>query len=186
MSYEDKKKEFIEIYNKHIKRDGADKLLDYLENRSDFFTAPASSQYHLSRVGGLCEHSINVYNCLLDYLSRPTAAIAALLHDVCKTDCYVMSTRNKKDKVTGKWTEVPFYEYKDKMPYGHGEKSVYIISGFMRLSREEAFAIRYHMGYSNTDDTRNVSAAFEMYPLAFALSTADMEATYYVETPRSE
>ena len=71
MSYEDKKKEFIEIYNKHIKRDGADKLLDYLENRSDFFTAPASSQYHLSRVGGLCEHSINVYNCLLDYLSRP-------------------------------------------------------------------------------------------------------------------
>ncbi len=194
MSYEDKKKEFIEIYNKHIKRDGADKLLDYLENRSDFFTAPASSQYHLSRVGGLCEHSINVYNCLLDYLSRPkvkeeyglavsdeTAAIAALLHDVCKTDCYVMSTRNKKDKVTGKWTEVPFYEYKDKMPYGHGEKSVYIISGFMRLSREEAFAIRYHMGYSNTDDTRNVSAAFEMYPLAFALSTADMEATYFIE-----
>ncbi len=198
MSYEDKKKEFIEIYNKHIKRDGADKLLDYLENRSDFFTAPASSQYHLSRVGGLCEHSINVYNCLLDYLSRPkvkeeyglavsdeTAAIAALLHDVCKTDCYVMSTRNKKDKVTGKWTEVPFYEYKDKMPYGHGEKSVYIISGFMRLSREEAFAIRYHMGYSNTDDTRNVSAAFEMYPLAFALSTADMEATYFIENKES-
>jgi hypothetical protein len=198
MSYEDKKKEFIEIYNKHIKRDGADKLLDYLENRSDFFTAPASSQYHLSRVGGLCEHSINVYNCLLDYLSRPkvkeeyglavsdeTAAIAALLHDVCKTDCYVMSTRNKKDKVTGKWTEVPFYEYKDRMPYGHGEKSVYIISGFMRLSREEAFAIRYHMGYSNTDDTRNVSAAFEMYPLAFALSTADMEATYFIENKES-
>ncbi|MBR6922903.1 MAG: hydrolase [Clostridia bacterium] len=198
MSYEDKKKEFIEIYNKHIKRDGADKLLDYLENRSDFFTAPASSQYHLSRVGGLCEHSINVYNCLLDYLSRPkvkeeyglavsdeTAAIAALLHDVCKTDCYVMSTRNKKDKVTGKWTEVPFYEYKDKMPYGHGEKSVYIISGFVRLSREEAFAIRYHMGYSNTDDTRNVSAAFEMYPLAFALSTADMEATYFIENKES-
>ena len=67
------------------------------------------------------------------------------------------------------------------MPYGHGEKSVYIISGFMRLTREEAFAIRYHMGYSNTDDTRNVSAAFEMYPLAFALSTADMEATYFIE-----
>ncbi|MBQ7700004.1 MAG: hydrolase [Clostridia bacterium] len=194
MSYEDKKREFIEIYNKNIKREGADKLLDYLENRSDFFTAPASSQYHLSREGGLCEHSINVYNCLCDYLSRPrvkelyglnvsdeTAAIAALLHDVCKTDCYIPSFRNKKDKATGKWMEVPYYEYKDKMPYGHGEKSVYIISGFMRLSREEAFAIRYHMGYSNTDDTRNVSAAFEMYPLAFALSTADMEATYYIE-----
>ena len=194
MPYEDKKKEFIEIYNKNIKRDGADKLLDYLENRSDFFTAPASSQYHLCREGGLCEHSINVYNCLIDYLSRPrvkelyglnvseeTAAIAALLHDVCKTDCYISSFRNKKDKATGKWIEVPYYEYKDRMPYGHGEKSVYIISGFMRLTREEAFAIRFHMGYSNTDDTRNVSSAYEMYPLAFALSTADMEATYYIE-----
>lgn len=198
MSYEDKKREFTEIYKKCIKREGADKLLDYLENRSDFFTAPASSQYHLCREGGLCEHSINVYNCLVDYLSRPrvkelyglnvseeTAAIAALLHDVCKTDCYIPSFRNKKDKATGKWIEVPYYEYKDKMPYGHGEKSVYIISGFMRLTREEAFAIRYHMGYSNTDDTRNVSAAFEMYPLAFALSTADMEATYYIENKES-
>lgn len=195
MSYEDKKNEFITIYKKHIKREGADKLLDYLENRSDFFTAPASSQYHLCKEGGLCEHSINVYNCLCDYLCRQrvketyglnvsdeTAAIAALLHDVCKTDCYIVSTRNKKDKVTGKWMEVPFYEYKDKMPYGHGEKSVYIISGFMRLTREEAFAIRYHMGFSGTEDQRNISAAFEMYPLAFALSTADMEATYFIES----
>ena len=198
MSYEEKKREFIEIYKSKIKREGADKLLDFLENRSDFFTAPASSQYHLCREGGLCEHSINVYNCLLDYLSRPrvkelyglnvseeTAAVASLLHDVCKTDCYVPSFRNKKDKITGKWMEVPYYEYKDKMPYGHGEKSVYIISGFMRLTREEAFAIRYHMGYSNTDDSRNVSAAFEMYPLAFAVSTADMEATYFIENRES-
>lgn len=71
------------------------------------------------------------------------------------------------------------------MPYGHGEKSVYIISGFLfgdgRLSREEAFAIRYHMGFSNTDDKNSVGRAFEMYPLAFALSVADMEATYYLE-----
>jgi len=67
------------------------------------------------------------------------------------------------------------------MPYGHGEKSVYIISGYMRLTRAEAFAIRYHMGYSSTEDARNISSAFEMFPLAFALSTADSEATYYLE-----
>lgn len=199
MSTESLKKEFIEIYTNKIKREGADKLLDYLVNKSDFFTAPASTQYHLSREGGLCEHSLNVYKCLCDYLARPrvkelyglnvseeTAAIAALLHDVCKTDCYAMSTRNKKDKATGKWMEVPFYEFKDKLPYGHGEKSVYIISGFMRLSREEAFAIRYHMGFSGTEDARNVGAAFEMYPLAFALSTADMEATYFIESGEDE
>ena len=73
------------------------------------------------------------------------------------------------------------YEFDDKLPYGHGEKSVYIISGFMKLTREEAFAIRYHMGFSGTEDARSVGAAFEMFPLAFALSIADMEATYYLE-----
>ncbi|MBO4423073.1 MAG: hydrolase [Clostridia bacterium] len=194
MSAEDKKNEFIKIYNENIRREGADRLLDWLMNKSDFFTAPASTQYHLSRGGGLCEHSLNVYRCLRDYLARPrvkelyglsvtdeTAAIVALLHDLCKTDCYVVSTRNKKDK-NGKWIEVPYYDYRDRMPYGHGEKSVYIISGFMRLTREEAFAIRYHMGFSVSEDNRNVGAAFEMYPLAFALSTADMEATYFIES----
>ncbi len=193
MFAEANKKEFIDIYNEKIKREGADKLLDYLSNKSDFFTAPASTQFHLCREGGLCEHSLNVYKCLSDYLGRPrvketyglnvteeTAAIVSLLHDVCKTDCYVQSTRNKKEN--GKWIEVPYYEFKDKMPYGHGEKSVYIISGFMRLTREEAFAIRYHMGFTGTEDARSVGAAFEMYPLAFALSTADMEATYFIES----
>lgn len=193
MFAEANKKEFIDIYNEKIKREGADRLLDYLSNKSDFFTAPASTQFHLCREGGLCEHSLNVYKCLSDYLGRPrvketyglnvteeTAAIVSLLHDVCKTDCYVQSTRNKKEN--GKWIEVPYYEFKDKMPYGHGEKSVYIISGFMRLTREEAFAIRYHMGFTGTEDARSVGAAFEMYPLAFALSTADMEATYFIES----
>ena len=71
------------------------------------------------------------------------------------------------------------------MPYGHGEKSVYIISGFMKLTREEAFAIRYHMGFAGTEDARNVGSAFELYPLAFALSTADMEATYFLEGKES-
>ena len=81
----------------------------------------------------------------------------------------------------GKWQTVPSYEFEDKIPYGHGEKSVYIISGYMRLTREEAFAIRYHMGFSGTEETRTVGATFEMFPLAFALSTADMEATYFIE-----
>ena len=87
----------------------------------------------------------------------------------------------RNQKVNGQWVQVPFYEFDDRLPYGHGEKSVYIITGFMRLSREEAFAIRYHMGFSGSEEVRNVGAAFEMYPLAFALSTADMEATYYLE-----
>ncbi len=198
MSISDNKNEFISIYNEKIKREGADRLLDYLTSKSDFFTSPASTVFHLSCEGGLCEHSLNVYRCLCDYLDRPrvketyglsvseeTTAICALLHDVCKADCYQISYRNKKNEATGVWEKVPFYEFRDRMPYGHGEKSVYIISGFMKLTREEAFAIRYHMGFAGTEDARNVGSAFEMYPLAFALSTADMEATYFLEGKES-
>ena len=81
----------------------------------------------------------------------------------------------------GKWTQVPTYNFHDPMPYGHGEKSVYVVNGFLRLTREEAFAIRYHMGFSGSEDARQVGSAFQMYPLAFCLSVADMEATYFLE-----
>ena len=186
------KDKFIEIYSNYIKRDGADKLMEYLIS-SDFFRAPASTRFHGSYDGGLCEHSVNVYECLRDYLSRPrvkeiyglnvseeTVAIAALLHDVCKINVYKPGTRNVKDE-TGKWQSVPTYNFEDSLPYGHGEKSVYIISGYMRLTREEAFAIRYHMGFAGCEDPKSVGSAFEMFPLGFALSTADMEATYFLE-----
>ena len=189
------KEKFIEIYNKYIKREGADKLLEYLIS-SDFFLAPASAKFHSSYEGGLCDHSLNVYDCLKSYLEAPrtkeiieteysdeSIAIVSLLHDLCKIGIYKKGFRNVKDE-KGSWQRVDTFEYDDQLPYGHGEKSVYIISGFMRLTREEAFAIRYHMGYSSTEDPRNVSKAFEMFPLAFALSTADSEATYFVETKK--
>ena len=188
------KQEFIDIYQKYIRREGADKLLAHLmSSSSDFFTAPASTRFHGSYEGGLVEHSLNVYECLRDYLSRErvkelygleasdeTIAIVALLHDLCKMNFYKPGFRNVKDD-NGVWQKVPTYEIDDKLPYGHGEKSVYIISGFMRLTREEAFAIRYHMGFSGNEEPRNVGSAFEMFPLAFALSTADIEATYFLE-----
>ena len=191
------KEKFIQIYNEHIRREGADKLLEYLlSSSSDFFTAPASARYHSSYEGGLCEHSINVFDCLVGYLESPhvkedlklsyskeSIAIVSLLHDLCKINVYKKGFRNVKDE-SGAWKRVDTFEYDDPMPYGHGEKSVYMISPFMKLTREEAFAIRYHMGYSSTEDERNVSAAFEMFPLAFALSVADSEATYFIESDK--
>ncbi len=188
------KEQFLEIYRNNITREGADKLLDYLlSDKSDFFTAPASTRFHGSYEGGLLEHSLNVYNCLKDYLSRQRAkdvygmnyseesiAIVALLHDICKVNFYKVDYRNAKNE-QGVWEKVPYYAIDDKLPYGHGEKSVYIITGFMKLSREEAFAIRYHMGFSGNDEPNQVGKSFEMFPLAFALSVADMEATYYLE-----
>ncbi len=188
------KEEFISIFNENIKREGADKLLDFLENKSDFFTAPASTRYHNAFEGGLLRHSLNVYKCLVAYLERgrvkdmykleasaETAAIVALLHDLCKVNIYRVSYRNSKNDKTGQWEKVPYYEIHDTLPYGHGEKSVYMISGFMRLTREEAMAIRWHMGFSGTEDKNTIGRALEKYPLAFALSVADMEASYFLE-----
>ena len=190
----DYKRKFIEIYKSKIKREGADKLLEFLEG-SDFFTAPASTRYHGSHEGGLCEHSINVYECLCDYLARPrvkelygmnysdeSIAIVSLLHDVCKTNFYVETTRNVKEN--GVWKTVPYYSIEDQLPYGHGEKSVYMISAYMKLTRDEAFAIRYHMGFAESNNVtyiNNVGKAYEMFPIAFAVSVADMEASYYLE-----
>ena len=191
----DNKEKFIRLFRENVHRDGAEKFLDWLcSPQSDFFTAPGSTRYHCAYEGGLCAHSINVYECLCDYLARPrvketygldptpeTVAIIALLHDVCKVNCYRPSFRNVKGD-DGVWRKVPSYEFDDNLPYGHGEKSVYIIGGFFRLTREEAFAIRFHMGFSATDDTRTVGDAFEKFPLGIALATADMEATYFIET----
>ena len=185
------KEKFINIYKSYIKREGSERLLEYLCS-SDFFSAPASTRFHGSYPGGLCEHSINVFECLKDIMERPrmkevygvnysdeSIAIASLLHDVCKVDFYVETTKNVKEN--GVWKSVPYYSIEDKLPYGHGEKSVYIVSGFMKLTRDEAFAIRYHMGFSTGEDLNNIGKAFEMFPLAFAVSVADMEASYFIE-----
>ncbi len=189
------KERFIEIFNSKIKREGADRLLAFLcSDASDFFTAPASTRYHGNYEGGLLEHSLNVYDCLSDIMKRPrikeqygieyseeSIAIAALLHDVCKINFYNVAFRNAKNE-QGKWESVPYYTIDDSLPYGHGEKSVYIVSGYMRLTRDEAFAIRYHMGFSaDKENHGNVGKAMEMFPLAFFLNCADSEAAYYVE-----
>ena len=188
------KERFIEIFKSKIHREGASALLDYLcSEHSDFFTAPASTRYHGAYEGGLLEHSLNVYDCLCDQLARPrvkeqygisyseeSIAIVALLHDLCKVNFYKVSMRNVKDE-TGHWVSAPYYTIEDTLPYGHGEKSVYIISGYMRLTRDEAFAIRYHMGFSGPEDANQVGRALEMFPLGSFLFMADMEASYFME-----
>ena len=187
------------IFNDPDPRPGADALLNYRENKSDFFTAPALAGQVVpgGGGGGLCEHSLNVYHCLVDYLQRErvqelygleyseeSVAVVALLHDLCKVGCYKKTFRNVKDDATGKWEKVPSYQFDDPLPYGHGEKSVYIANGFIRLTREEAMAIRWHMGFSGSEDPRTVGQALQKYPLAFALATADMEASYFLEGER--
>ena len=188
------KERFIQIFNDNIKREGAQDLLRFLMSESsDFFIAPASTRYHGAEMGGLCRHSLNVYDCLCDIMARKrmkevygvqysdeSIAIAALLHDLCKVNFYRVESRNVKKN--GVWESVPYYTIDDQIPYGHGEKSVYMISGYMKLTRDEAFAIRYHMGFSGPEDNNTIGKALEMFPLAFALCMADMEAAYFLES----
>ena len=183
---------FVAIYNEKIQRKGADKLLAWLENQ-DFFTAPASTRYHAAYEGGLVEHSLNVYHVLMERFdpekdNAESFAIVSLLHDVCKTGFYAIEMRNRKNK-QGQWESVPFYTIDDQFPYGHGEKSVYLIERFMRLTTEEAVAIRWHMGGFDEavrGGSFALAHAYEKYPLAVKLHMADLEATYLREQRREE
>lgn len=174
------KEKFLTLCRENIHREGIDKLLAWLE-KSDFFTAPASTRFHGAHEGGLVEHSLNVYEQLVNGNPTETTAIVSLLHDLCKTDYYTVSTRNVKGN--GVWVQKPYYTVDDKFPYGHGEKSVFMIERFMRLTNEEAFAIRFHMGeYSDP----NTGKAFEKYPLALLLHQADERATFMMEVRNND
>lgn len=193
MDTNDIKEEFLEIFYENVERDGSEKLVDWLE-RSDFFEAPASTKLHSSYEGGLCQHSINVYKRFRklveneygpnweNKISAESVAIIALLHDVCKVNYYTTEMRNVKEN--GNWVQKAFYKIDDALPYGHGEKSVYIISGFMKLTREEAMAINWHMGGFDArvqGGSYSMSAAYYKYPIAMLFHMADMMATYLDE-----
>lgn len=175
------KERYIELL-KETNRDGIENLIIWLE-KSDFFTAPASTKYHLSKEGGLLEHSLNVLDNLLEEdfeHDRSTLIIVALLHDICKVNFYSVSERNvNKD---GKWVKEPYYTINDEYPMGHGEKSVIIAQKYIDLSDEEISAIRWHMGLSEPKENYNyISKAFYKYPLALSLHIADLKATYFDE-----
>ena len=184
----DQREEFLSIFSQHVTRPGADKLLAWLDT-TDFFRAPASTRFHGACAGGLLMHSLNVYHCLREHYFEPgdseeSFALCALLHDVCKANFYKPGTRNVKNEATGQWEKVPTFTIEDAFPYGHGEKSVFLIERFMRLKVEEAIAIRWHMG--GCDEAARggcfaISQAYDQYPLAVKLHLADLEATYLKE-----
>ena len=199
-------KDYIEEFEKLLlecKRDGIDKLLDYIR-KSDFYTAPASTRFHSCHEGGLLEHSLNVAKCLLNKadnsmwsdtlneVGRESIILCALLHDICKTNYYGVEIKNKKVySDSGKkldnngrydWVSVPGYTVDDKFPYGHGEKSVMMIEEFIKLKPIERYAIRWHMGYTEPKENWNmVSAAIRKYPFVLAIHEADLESTYLLD-----
>ena len=180
--------QFTEIYSQYIKRPGAEELFKWLES-TDFFDAPASTKFHGNYAGGLCEHSVNVWEELLRLLraypevkvSGETAAIVSLLHDLCKIGCYKTELRNKK--VNGVWVQVPTYVFEEDFCFGgHGSKSVYLAQKYIKLTDEEAVAINCHMGFSDrSPGDYSLGNAYENNLLAWLLHVADESAAYVRE-----
>ena len=195
-----------------VTREGRDRLMEWIKSKTDFYSAPASTQYHLCCEGGLLQHSLNVYDCLTAKKQSPIWAptlagipeesfiIMALLHDLCKVNFYTKGTKNQKtydpEKVSAAepwqrkhddmgdfiWETVLRYEVDDKMPLGHGEKSVMLINCFMKLNLSEIMAIRWHMGFSEEKAMyKSLGEAMEKYPIVLALHEADLEASKILE-----
>lgn len=189
------KQRFIDLCNEHIHREGLDKVLAYLE-KSDFYTAPSSTRFHLNEDGGLCLHSMNVFEAackiynemakpaivsgtspFTEEVSMESIAIATLFHDLCKIKLYHKTERWKKDD-KNRWVSYPGYEVKDDFPLGHGEKSCLMLSWYMRLKPEEMLAIRWHMGMfdmgeSGTPLRMSFFSATDKSPLVSIVHAAD-------------
>lgn len=160
------KDRFIELVNTYIDREGVENVLSWLEN-TDFYTAPATTQYQLAVEGGLCHHALNTFDRMVQladlyYMKEPSdenvyngdteeaeyaftkesIALVALFHSIYKANCYVKDFRNVK--INGKWEQVEYYKWDEAFVYGRGAKSVYILQQFMRLYVDEAQAIRFH------------------------------------------
>lgn len=172
-----------------INREGMDNLINFIE-KTDFYTAPASTRFHGNYEGGLLEHSMKVYeilkykveNSIMEVeVSDDTLKIVALLHDICKVNYYKVDYRNAKNEA-GVWEKVPYYTVDDTIPYGHGEKSVMMLTEYMKLTSEEKYAIRWHMGFTEPKELYNtIGAAYKKYPLALLMHEADLEATYFYD-----
>lgn len=200
---EDNKQLFIRLCRDNIQREGLEKILAYLE-KTDFYTAPSSTNYHLNEEGGLCMHSINVFQTALsiyehiaeraiqdgtspftEEVSRESIAISTLFHDLCKVKLYHGTTKWRKDE-NNHWQSYPGYEIKDEFPLGHGEKSCLMLNWYMRLKPEEMLAIRWHMGMydmgeSGTSQRYAFFGALDKSPLVSIVHAADFLSSRLLE-----
>lgn len=200
------KEEFISLINSINREFNKERLIDWLENKSDFFTAPATTKYHCAYEGGLCEHSLNVYYALknLNYgymLELPlteeeqeqgihkykydedTLKIVGLLHDISKANYYEMFSRNVKDS-SGNWTQVLDYKVRDdRFIYGNDEQNTeFMVSTFIPLTLDEKVALLHKSGGKAFDSTQeNIPTIFNKYQLAVLLHCADMLSCYILE-----
>lgn len=198
---ENNKKEFINLL-KSTNREGIDKLIEWLSNKSDFFNAPSSTIYHGNYPGGLCQHSLNVYYAAksfyntykelslpsknVDNIPEDSIIISALLHDLCKANFYTPVEKFTKDE-NGAWIKYYSYKIDEKCPLGHEPKSVFIAQTFIKLTGEELCAIMWHMAMSDVGhwlsnyQKPSMQTSFEKIPLSVLIAQSDFFASYCME-----
>ena len=182
--------ELLENKNKYIEllkstnRENIDKVIELLKN-SDFFEAPASTKYHDNFKGGLCYHSLKVYNNLVRlnkeydlHFDESSMIIMGLLHDICKINCYVKDKKNVK--VGGNWMTVDYWSFKDELPIGHGQKSVILLlEQGISLTNLELTSIVGNMNGYDKSDMFDASNIFNLDSDTIWLHLADFIASYY-------
>lgn len=200
---EQNKERFKALCHQYITREGLDTLLEYLETK-DFYTAPSSTKFHLNEDGGLCLHSMNVFETALkiyhnidkpaiedgtanfpNEVSEESIAIATLFHDLCKMDFYKKTEKWKKDE-QGRWQSYTGYGIDDTFPLGHGEKSLLLLHTHLKLTAQEMLAVRWHMGMFDMGESGSAQSfafreALNRYPLVAIVHAADFLASNLLE-----
>lgn len=185
-------------------RPGIENLIAWLEQKTDFYVAPASQGYHGCFPGGLLSHSLNVYHAAVklremystialpergfDKIEDDSLIISTLLHDLCKANIYKEDIKFFKDD-NNQWHKYMSYKIEDNLPLGHGEKSCFLLQYHIYLKISELASIRWHMfscdafmtNPTNTYEYKSLMIAVETIPLVLIVAQADMAASFTME-----
>lgn len=165
-------------------------LCDFIENKTEWLTAPASTRFHLCQQHGLLQHSCNVAetalklkNALSPNISDESCVIVALLHDLGKVGMpqnpqYLINEPTERQKKAGYPAWAPYRFNNDLTYLSVPVRSLYLILPYMPLTEAEAQAIVYHDG-QYVDDNRSV--ARHETPLTLLLQYADNWCAFVLE-----
>lgn len=181
-------------------RQGIENVVKWIREKTDFYTAPASANYHSNYDGGLLEHCLCVYDAMVSLstlyenlnphkapIPKDSLIICALLHDLCKVNTYHKQFKFYKKEGETEWSQYPSYELKETFPIGHATKSLFILQQLIKLTKDEAIAINHHMGLLSAQNMTSSADKFVFiqamreYPLAAVMCCADTFASFALE-----
>lgn len=144
-----------EIYEllRKSKREGIEELIAYLQY-NDFGNAPASAVHHNNVAGGLCKHTMLVYETMRDlavaldfgqeFVSAEQVIITAICHDIGKLGSPTQPMYVRNFLKSGKIGSKPYVINTKLLAYPHEIRSCLIAEKFITLTEEETYAIMYH------------------------------------------